>query len=179
MSGFATTVGVCNTFVWPLPPPPQTPQHDRITSLLPVQGYLWLGTGDGTVHILSVKAKELAHQEEGLAEGTPAGPKAPESNAGGGLVTTVEEEEEEGGEKNESEGVGGKEVGGTSAEKPHLLPMSRLHRKSKFGTTLRHRKRPISDKKDVNTGAYELAIEASKHVVESRKEPVRTLQTCL
>ena len=54
-----------------------------------------------------------------------------------------------------------------------LPPVSR-ERRTKFGAAL-HNRRP----RPMERGAYELTIEASRHVVESRKEPVRTLQTCL
>ena len=132
-----------------------------------------MGTGDGTIHILSVKAAEPT-QAEVHTQDTPTSLKIPEDNVSGGLVTV-----EEGEEGNGEESIKEEEASCPPQDHSHIPTMSRLHRKSKFGKTLRHRKRPNLTKKSDNIGPYELTIEASRHVVESRKEPVRTLQTCL
>ena len=156
-------------------------QHDRITSLLPVQGYLCLGTGDGTIHVLSVKARELP-QKEANTEDANNSPKMQEGNVGCGLVLVEveeeKEEEEEEEEEGEKESAKEKKVKNATQDSPHVPTPNKLHRKSKFGTTLRHRKRPVETKKEEKVGPYVLAIETSRHVVESRKEPVRTIQAC-
>ena len=151
-------------------------QHDRITSLLPVQGYLWLGTRDGTIHVLSVKARELPQKDVSPKDASDS-PKMQEGNIGCGLVTVeeVEEKEEEVEEdEDEDEGAKLKEV----KIAVHISAPGKLHRKSRFGTTLRHRKRLVETKKEEKVGPYVLAIETSKHVMKSRKEPVRTIQAC-
>ena len=118
-----------------------------------------MGTGDGTIHILSVKARESAQREvhTSLQADAPGNLKRLGRYTSGGLVTRRED------------GVDG------SDQQQQLQTESR--RKTKFGRTLLHRMKPKSAVEKVD--AYELTIEASRHVGESRKEPVRTLQTCL
>ena len=155
---------------------PLSLQHERITYLLPVQGYLWLGTGDGTIHVLSVKARELPQQVEAHTTGQQTNSTAVASKSSVasscGRVATEDKEEREGEEERRR-----LEEERHNSEDPTKLRDNRRERKTKFGAAL-HNRRPRPTENVGTLDAYELEIETSKHVVESRKEPVRTIQAC-
>ena len=66
-----------------------------------------------------------------------------------------------------------------SSEDPAQLGArdNRRERKTRFGAAL-HNRRPRPMERGGSVDAYELEIETSRHVVESWKEPVRTIQAC-
>ena len=82
------------------------------------------------------------------------------------------EREEEERRRQEDERRNGDDPAHGSAE-------NKRERRTKFGAALHNRRRPRTMERGENMGAYELAIEASRHMAESRKESVRILQTCL
>eukprot|EP00731_Ephydatia_muelleri_P023995 Em0016g266a len=155
---------------------PSSESHDRITSLLPVQGYLWLGTGDGTVHVLSLKARGLSQAQATCQQTNPSANLSRSSviSSSSGLVAIEDKEEREGEEERRRQ-----EEERHSSEDPAQLGArdNRRERKTRFGAAL-HNRRPRPMERGGSVDGYELEIETSRHVVESWKEPVRTIQAC-
>lgn len=146
-------------------PAGQNPTDYRITSLLPIENYLWLGAGNGTVHIFSIAAnvpnprqriRQMVKQSSEAREPTDQ----PQAHQSGGLLSKAT-------------------VDGTSStvKERQFKPTSRTdyynkRRKTTFGQTLR---RDIRGESTKVPRIFKLILEKSNRVVESPNEAVRVI----